>query len=610
MSDLTLDEIRDIAQTLRNDTYAGRFSEFARDQMWYDQAIELSDLFPNFEQTDKLDPVVLPFAETYINSFTDHMVNSSRRVVPYVNPRQVEKSGEDKAVQFATLRGELLGFFHERTNRNTEGIRPDRDTAKFLGLRGMAIKELTFDREQHERTGFGFDIVAHDPWTVLPDPRARNKQFIIREFDTTLAEVWETWGHESDLHEPLQLPEFSGESPTRLVGVTQYIDKDAFIFVVGNEMVQIPNDFGFLPYVFGFNGLGLSAQKDEQSDDMGMGLPGIHDRFALESRSLLKPIHNVMSHAVRMDTSLWEAIKQSIFPFGLAINMEEEEFTVEAGTLTPVTQDGQTNEDIQWRPRPPIDPNVWSGIARHQGWMDRFAGSQVLQGQSERTISSGMEFESRLQQARLTFGEASEAFIGMDIGLGWMLQRYIEKHHLTTTVAFQTPTLVQERGSRTVKGADLDGFYDHNITLLAPGQEQIDFQRLVTRIQLSQAPGPGPTMEWALADQPGIDPKDMLRRKQLEAAKFSPAVMQVLAQHAANELNIALQEMQGEAEMNTMEDRMLDSVTQGVQAGEEQAFNETNIQRQLASTMAQAVPGQGNAGRPIVGPTTGANANA
>jgi len=47
-----------------------------------------------------------------------------------------------------------------------------------------------------------------------------------------------------------------------------------------------------------------------------------------------------------------------------------------------------------------------------------------------------------------------------------------------------------------------------------------------------------------------------------------------------------------------------------VQAGEEQAFNETNIQRQLQSTMAQAVPGQGNAGRPIVGPTTGANVNA
>jgi hypothetical protein len=311
MSDLTIDEIRDIAQTLRNDTYASRFSEFARDQLWYDQAIELSDLFPNFDQTDKLDPVVLPFAETYINSFTDHMVNSSRRVVPYVNPRQVEKSGEDKAVQFATLRGELLGFFHERTNRNIEGIRPDRDTAKFLGLRGMAIKELTFDREQHNRTGFGFDVVAHDPWTVLPDPRARDKQFIIREFDTTLAEVWETWGHESGIHEPLQLAELSGESPTRLVGVTQYIDKDAFIFIVGNEMVQIPNDFGFLPYVFGFNGLGLTAQKDEHTDDMGMGMPGIRDRFALESRSLLKPIHNVMSHAVRMDTSLWEAIKQS-----------------------------------------------------------------------------------------------------------------------------------------------------------------------------------------------------------------------------------------------------------------------------------------------------------
>ena len=51
--------------------------------------------------------------------------------------------------------------------------------------------------------------------------------------------------------------------------------------------------------------------------------------------------------------------------------------------------------------------------------------------------------------------------------------------------------------------------------------------------------------------------------------------MQVLAQHAANELNIALQEMQAEAKANTVEDRMLDAVTQGMQAGEEQAFNDT-----------------------------------
>ena len=46
-------------------------------------------------------------------------------------------------------------------------------------------------------------------------------------------------------------------------------------------------------------------------------------------------------------------------------------------------------------------------------------------------------------------------------------------------------------------------------------------------------------MEWALADQPGIDPKDMLRRKQLEAAKFSPAVMQ-FAKVIEREINLSL----------------------------------------------------------------------
>lgn len=609
MPDLTLDEIRDTANTLRNDIYAERFKEFGIDQLWYDQNISTDELFPRFRHSDKLDPVFLPFAETYVNAFTDHIVNSSRRVLPAVNPRQEEGQGDGKATHFATLRGEMLAFFHERTNRNTEGVRPDRDTAKFLGLRGMAVKELVFDKKMHKKTGFGFDVVAHDPWTVLPDPRTRNKQFIIHEFDATIAEIRELYGTESDFEDPLKLMEFSSLNDSRSIGVTQYIDSKGFYFIVGNEMVVVQNDFGFLPYVFGFNGLGLTAEKDQRSLE-GLGSAGtVRDRFALESRSLLKPIRNVMGHAVRMDTSTWEALKQSVFPAGVAINMDEDELEFgESGTLTNLSQrQDEDPEDIQWRPRPPMDPNIWNAIARQQGWADRYAGSQVLQGQSERNISSGLEFEQRLQQARLNFGEAMESFVGMDIRLGEMLQEYLEKHKLDITVAFQKPSSVTDIGSRTIKGQDLDGFYDHDIEMLAPGQDKIDFQNLVTKIQIAQAPGPGPTMEWALEGQEGLNPKKMLRDKQLEQAKFSPQVMEVLAGFAAQELNIAIGEMKQESDAAIQEDSIFASITQGQEAGEAQTINAENVRRQLTSTVAQSVPGRGNSGRPLVGPSAGDN---
>lgn len=611
MPDLTLDEIRDTANTLRNDIYAERFKEFEIDQLWYDQNVSLESLFPKFNQTDKLDPVFLPFAETYVNAFTDHMANSSRRVLPFVNPRQLEDKGDEIAVHFATLRGEMLSFFHERTNRNTEGVRPDRDTAKFLGLRGMAVKELVFDKQRQEKTGFGFDVVAHDPWAVMPDPRTRNKQFLIREYDSTLAEVRQIYGPESGIKDPLLLHEFGTMNDSRSISVTQYIDGTAFYFIVGNEMTVIENDFGFLPYVFGFNGLGLTAETDQRSMEGNSNSAAVRDRFALESRSLLKPIRNVMEHAVRMDTSLWEAIKQSIFPAGVAINMDEDELEFgQSGTLTNLSQRANEDpEDIQWRPRPSVDPNVWHGIARHQGWMDRYAGSQVLQGQSERTISSGLEFEQRLQQARLVFGEASESFIGMDIRLGEMLQEYAEKHSIDMTIAFQKPSNAKDLGSRTLKGKDFDEFYDHDIELLAPGQDKIDFQNLITRVQVAQAPGPGPTMEWALEGQEGINPKQMLRDKQLEQAKFSPQVFEVMANFAAQELNIAITEMKAESDAAIEEDSVLAAVTRGQEAGEAQSFNATNVRRQLQSTLAQSVPGQGNNGRPLVGPTTGDNDN-
>ena len=531
-------------------------------------------------------------AQWYINGFTDHMVNSTRRILAEVNPRQVEKESEADATSFAHLRQDFLGFFHRRVNRVTEDIRPDRNVAKFLGLRGMACKELVFNKEQHERTGFGFQIEAHDPWTLLPDPALRNKQYVIRKYQVTLGQAKATWPD-------FKFPEMSSRSDTTHVDVLRYCDEKAWRTIIGNEMVEQDNDFGFLPYLFAYNGLGIST--DREKDQV--------DRFALQSRSLLYNIRNTLEHRVKLDTSVFEALANGIWSPIKAINIEDTELDFRRGRAIPLNQSNSDSpEDLQYMVHPPLDPNLWTGIGHQMSALDRAAGASVLQGVTDTAQSSALEFENRLVQARMLFGEAMESAIAMDIQLGERVQEYMQKHSLNVTVAFQDPASVRG-GNRTIVGKDLDGFYDHDITMLAPGQEKIDHQQLITRIQTAAAQGPGPTMEWALSGQDGIDPVEMLRKKWKELVRFSPDMIAVASQFAAQELNIVLQTGKQEAQADALENNLLDAVSRGQQAGEAQAFNGANQDRQLQSVLNQAVPGQANESRGILGPTTGANAN-
>jgi hypothetical protein len=591
----TIDEIRSLADDLEKDAYSARFQEFRTDQAWYDGEVNVAELFPTFEKPEEIEAVILPMAQWYINGFTDHMVNSNRRIVAEINPKQIEDDGEKDAISFAHLRQDFLGFFHRRVNRVTEDIRPDRNVAKYLGLRGMACKELIFNKEQHERTGFGFRIEAHDPWTLLPDPALRDKQYVIRKYQVTLGQARKTWPN-------FIFPDHESSRDTMHIDVLRYCDKDVWRTIIGNEMDEQANDFGFLPFIFSYNGLGLTTDREKEQVD----------RFAIQSRSLLYNIRNTLEHRVKLDTSIFEALANGIWSPVKAINItepDEGELDFRRGRAIPLEQRGDgADEDLQYMVHPPLDPNLWTGVGHQMAALDRAAGASVLQGQSDQTQSSALEFENRLVQARLLFGEAMESYIAGDITIGERVQAYLEKHNLNVTVAFQDPTAVQG-GNRTIVGKDLDGFYDHGITMLAPGQEKIDHQQLITRIQVASNPGPGPTMEWALSGQDGIDPVEMVNKKWREQVRFSPDMMAVASAFAANELNIALQTGKQEAEADAVENRLLDAVSSGQQAGEAQAFNETNVNRQNQAVINQGQPGQANESRGLLGANTGANAN-
>jgi hypothetical protein len=572
----TVPEINELTDHLQTVEYTSLFAEFETDQRLYDNDINIETLFPGWTGSDLI-PVTIPFGTQFINTFTDHIVQASLRASCPEDPNVLMKD-ESQASADKILREQFLRFFWSRVNRNTSGIRPFRDAAKLLGLRGQTAMELVVEPN---RRGFPYRVQVHDPWSLLPDPSPTNKEFVIHSYQAARTDVERMYPNLKVKRDTLtQTPGIE------YLDVTRYVDKDEYVVLVNRELAdRQTNHLGFFPFAWGYNGLGLSLKRSDQNRQ---GDERQHEH-AIRSRSLLFPIRNLIENSVRLDTLALRAVMNAAVPPVKAINLDAEEVDLDPGKAIELRQEGEggINEDIQFTALPPLDPEMARTSQRFSTFMELLAGTRTLSGVRQPGTSAALEFELQVQQSRLLFGEAQESFQHLCERMGEMALEDVDKNNRTITVAFQEPTQQQSLVDRTIKPERINGFYDNEVTLMAPGQDQIDERALATRVSMA-TPAGGPSLEYALSIIPGFDMKAERRAKFKEQVQSHPALVEAVAMQVAQALSLRTQEALQEAEGGSVE------------AGLQQALNDVNAQRQSRSLIAQGEPGNRNNARPFV----------
>jgi hypothetical protein len=561
----------ELASYLKNEEYATLFQDFAIDQKWYDGNIAIGDLLPNMGHRN-FEPVLIPFASQFISRFKDHIGTSRVSVDREINPRQLQKD-DTEAIQNKKIVEQFLRHLWRRVNRNHEGIRPFRDASSFLGLRGNVGFEFIFDKD----ADFPVKVDVHDPWSLLPDPVLRNKQYVFHSYTTTLAEVQRVYPKAS-------IPDVEGSAETQVVSVLRYVDHEQWSILVNDKLVQddIPNTYGFLPFAFAYNGLGMSV---ERADDQSIRTQAF--KHTWRTRSLLYSIRNLLATRAKIDTASLRAILNAAFPIGKAINLDDaEDIELDPATLIKLRQEGEggVNEDIQFDPMPTVDPSLAQMSERVAAAMEMSSGSRALSGVRQPGTSAALEFQLQLQQAQLIFGEAVESFEGALERIGEMALMVVEKSGTPITVAFQDPVNQQTLYKQTVDANVIDGFYDNEVHLRFKGEEEVAANRLATNISMAQQQG-GPSMRWAFRDVEDYDYEAEQVFKLKERILLDPSIAAAGAQVVMQELGVVLQE------------EFAKERGREVESGMQQVFNDRNQQRQVESFLAQGVPGNRNQGR-------------
>ncbi len=518
--------------------YSDLIPQMERDEDYYD--LDFKDLL-NLPKQFKKDAVVLPTAREVVDTATDHITPTHRRIT--VPRRVANASGTEQARKLKRFYESLLTYLERQPTSS-----PYRAAVKSLGIYGLGIMKLTFDQRkwpgEPERRQFDSDEEFQEARTEWREARSLLMPFTLRVLnpvevlfdpfhDPAEWVIETTHKHVSQIKSDYpNWPNANSRGNLEKLDVIEFWDdKERAVMVDGQSALKSKDGTGILhhkwgvhPYIIGDSGLGVDDSEHDPAKRYVGILRYIRGILLAESRSF--SIADIVLKAGAWPVRIAEGERANEMP----------NIKLEYGMIHPMPP-GVKVTDLT----PQLPPAmVFNFLGLTNSIISSATAPRVTRGLQQPGIKSGFDRQLALGEARLRYGPLSNAVERM-LTMLCVKAGILMSNVVKGSVSLVSGTTQDEFVS--ISGKDFRGHHavDVKVNIMEPEDEIRKHQDAASMVTAGLMSPQTAIRKYF----PDVDPDTELGRILAARLLFSPEVMSLLSKGVTEKIaaNIGLEEL-------------------------------------------------------------------